>query len=519
MNIIEEYPYEKEMFHMIKDKINLLNEYDKLKMKCYICQQEGHYAKYCFRVHYVPDRENILFDHFKENEKFNKEFKRFKRVRFHALTGRGLMMTRLRDLIIDHPEEMKKHVQSDLFKSNSFVPPPFQNKKFLEMPRVIGARRRSRTLTGAGIPEHLIETITPTSQENSIERKELFNQHKNKVIINFVKNAAPNKLKTLKSIKTTRRHEEPNSESEEESEKSNEKDKQSEKSVPSTGRLFVPPREAKNFTFNLVNSIPDESSYIKPALQRTSTIRHLLEHAHEDIVMDMVMNYQVYFPHNNSKKIIDSINLPHKKRRPTHMNSPGLPKKKLAEIFNRSNSERHKKLNKMNSNAHPDKRGKSLFVMSRYSIWNAAKNTLKRKPTGGSMNPNISPIGLAASKNQALAGLIPHALAMGIGKNNSNKSNPTKRRLSRSLGNLDAVYHSKHEELSVEGSGDLRIIAKDSEALGSERSRDMSPLSTTKAKPSPLGKFMRRGMSLAPAFIRRGRQDTWGGNSSFNSEI
>ena len=499
------------MFHMIKDKVNLLDEYDKLKMKCYICHQEGHYAKYCFRVHYVPDRDMILNAHFKENLKFQTEYKRFKRTRFHALTGRKLMMTRLRDLIIDHPDEMRKHVQSDLFKSNSFVPPHLQNKNFLEMPRVVGARRRSRTLTGAGIPEHLLEAITPSSQDNSAERMAFVSQQKNKIIT---------KLKTLKTARPDGQQssDEESGNTEEKEQKEFKEYKASEKSIPSMGKIVLPsPDSAKNFTFEAASSNADEVNIYKPTLQRTSTIRHLLDHTYEDFVMDMVTNYQVYFPHNNSKKIIDSINLPHRRRRPTNMGSGVIPKKKLGEMFNRSNSAHAKKLHKMNSSASPEKRGKSLFVgNSRFSIWNAAKNTLKRKPTGANNQPNISPIGLAASKHSALAGLIPHALAMTSGKNKTTgKPNP-RRRQSRSLGNLDSPYLPKLNaaEISQEMSGDLRLAEKNSEAAS--ESRDFSP---KKLKPSPLGQFMRRGMSLAPAFIRRGRQDTWGNNSSFNSEV
>ena len=83
-----------------------------------------------------------------------------------------------------------------------------------------------------------------------------------------------------------------------------------------------------------------------------------------------------------------------------------IPKKKLSDLFARSNSESvTKKLGKISPGA-KQSRVKSVFVAPRHSIW-SMYHRMRTKKSNSSAS-HISPLGLTAMKNQALAGLIPH---------------------------------------------------------------------------------------------------------------
>ncbi len=615
LKVIEEFPYEKEMFHMIKDKINLYSDYDKLKMKCFICKQDGHYAKYCFRVHHVPDAAKILADFFAHEGSFRKHHKRrSKKKKFHALAGKKLLAMRVRDLIIDHPQEMKKYIQSDLFKSNSFMP-HLGDANHLQMPRVVGERRRSRTLTNMVVlsPQHLMGMESVLKDEDSVERSDLVEKHKNKVIMKLITSSAPASHVNIPVPNDPEEDEEddgPKFEEEKFSKESSDEDDSDSGSShdvnapiytiktlggaqtlgaqkktlghkntlgnkmigtkntmgigkkqtlvrkqtgarplgnPNPAKLFIQAKtgaERQIYNAEIMEVTAEDNTFTTDAptkvLQRTSTMRKIIESEYEHFAIDMVMNYQVYFPHNNSKKIIDQINQPYKYRK-RDAKTPDSGRHKIKEVLARSNTETLKKMK--SSSASPNKRGKSVFVKTRYSIWQSAKNTLnhlnlKRKPTGQVNVP--SPLGLMATKNKAIAGLIPHAINVGSPKSAAEKS-PTDsnylRRMSKSLGNLDAKppmimvdpspkfkapkflpQHTFEVEDSHDiQSSDLRFV-KDSQDNVDRSLNNEFANSTFKRSDTLQKRIVKRGISLSPIMGHREREDSWRQHSPADSQ-
>lgn len=598
------------MFHMIKDKISLYNDYDKLKMKCFICKQEGHYAKYCFRVHHVPDTAKILADFFAQEGSFRKHHKRrSKKKKFHALAGKKLLAMRVRDLIIDHPQEMKKYIQSDLFKSNSFMP-NLGDANHLQMPRVVGERRRSRTLTNMVVlsPQHLMGMESVLKDEDSVERSEYVEKHKNKVIMKLITSSTPASHVNIPVPNEPEEEEEDDgpkfqeekfseeSSSEEDSDSGSSHDVNapiytiktlggaqtlgggaggSKKTLgpkntlgnrqtlgqkqtivrkqtgarplgnPNPAKLYIQAKTGaeKQIYNGEIMEIPEETTFTTDAppkvFQRTSTMRKIIESEYEHFAIDMVMNYQVYFPHNNSKKIIDQINQPYKYRK-RDVKTPDSGRNKMKEMLARSNTETLKKMK--SSSASPEKRGKSVFVKTRYSIWHAAKNTLnnlnlKRKPTGQVLQP--SPLGMMATKNQAIAGLIPHVINMGSPQSAQAKSpaeNAYARRLSKSLGNLDSLtpmvmvdpspkfrppkflpQHTFEVEDSHEiQSSDLRFVKDSQENV--DRSMNNEFASSFKRSDTLQKRIVKRGISLSPIMGHREREDSWRQHSPADSQ-
>jgi len=273
-------------------------------------------------------------------------------------------------------------------------------------------------------------------------------------------------------------------------------------------------------------------------------MRKIIEHEYEHFAIDMVTNYQVYFPHNNSKRIIDMINQPYKYKK-RDVKSPDSGRKRVE--YNRSNTETLKKL-KSASAAPNSKRGRSVFVKSRYSIWTAAKNTLtttlKRKPTSG--NTQISQLGMMASKNQALAGLIPNLIKLGTKTPTAPKTTetPYARRMSKSLGNLDALMtpvsvdpsptfkpprflpqHTFEVEDSHDiQSSDLRFNKDSQDNVDKSFHRQESGFMPRNESGFKRGntlsqkKAVKRGITLSPIMARREREDSWQQHSPADSQ-
>jgi len=82
LEILEEFPLDKEMFHMIKDNLATYEKYQILKVKCQICQQEYHFEDICPSIHYVPDKFEVIQQHLMDQQEFADDFMRRSRTRF-----------------------------------------------------------------------------------------------------------------------------------------------------------------------------------------------------------------------------------------------------------------------------------------------------------------------------------------------------------------------------------------------------------------------------------------------------
>ena len=85
LETLDDFPHDKEMFCMIKDRIVNYQEYEILDLKCAVCQESDHLLEKCPQVRYVPDAQEIVKNHLEEVARFRKSFQRIERKRFHAL--------------------------------------------------------------------------------------------------------------------------------------------------------------------------------------------------------------------------------------------------------------------------------------------------------------------------------------------------------------------------------------------------------------------------------------------------
>ena len=72
------------MFHFIKDTINLQHRYTNIEIRCFSCNEKGHLAKDCEKIHFVAKKEEIIQRYLKKEQNFRKKFKRSKRTKFSA---------------------------------------------------------------------------------------------------------------------------------------------------------------------------------------------------------------------------------------------------------------------------------------------------------------------------------------------------------------------------------------------------------------------------------------------------
>jgi len=72
------------MFHFIKDTINLQHRFTNIEIRCFSCNEKGHLAKDCDRIHFVAKKEDIIERYLKREVNFRKKWKRLRRPKFSA---------------------------------------------------------------------------------------------------------------------------------------------------------------------------------------------------------------------------------------------------------------------------------------------------------------------------------------------------------------------------------------------------------------------------------------------------
>lgn len=74
------------MFRMIKDKVELNNDFSCINKKCFGCRQFSHIIEQCPKVHYVPNKERIIKTHIYPCTHLERsDHKRSKRKKISAL--------------------------------------------------------------------------------------------------------------------------------------------------------------------------------------------------------------------------------------------------------------------------------------------------------------------------------------------------------------------------------------------------------------------------------------------------
>jgi len=101
--------------------MSIYDNYSVLDIECIVCGVQGHDAMSCTRVHYIPDRAQII-KHFIQREKtFCSEFKRRKRWKFHAVSDKNQIMEQAKIWAQHHPYEIQKLIANDSQISQSFL--------------------------------------------------------------------------------------------------------------------------------------------------------------------------------------------------------------------------------------------------------------------------------------------------------------------------------------------------------------------------------------------------------------
>ena len=81
---LNDFPLDREVFCMIRDKILLYNDLSALKLKCSGCDEDNHVLEICPQIRFAPDRESAARKHLNKLKVFKKDFTRRNRIRFHA---------------------------------------------------------------------------------------------------------------------------------------------------------------------------------------------------------------------------------------------------------------------------------------------------------------------------------------------------------------------------------------------------------------------------------------------------
>ena len=69
LEVLGKFPGDYEKYCELRDKINLYQNYNDLKLRCFICNKRDHLTDLCNLVHYYPNKELILLRHiFSENQ-------------------------------------------------------------------------------------------------------------------------------------------------------------------------------------------------------------------------------------------------------------------------------------------------------------------------------------------------------------------------------------------------------------------------------------------------------------------
>jgi len=90
---LEEFPSDKEMYHVLRDQTVLLGDYTSIGMKCYLCDENDHLSQDCPQTHFVPDKQAVIDKHIQKQNDFMVKYQRRNRAKFHSLTRKPHMAT------------------------------------------------------------------------------------------------------------------------------------------------------------------------------------------------------------------------------------------------------------------------------------------------------------------------------------------------------------------------------------------------------------------------------------------
>jgi len=84
LQLIDEHQYDKEMYHMVKDKVNLYHDYKSIGTTCLICASPTHMHHDCFGSHLLGIKEEVIKQYRSNHKQFESLYERKPRRIFNA---------------------------------------------------------------------------------------------------------------------------------------------------------------------------------------------------------------------------------------------------------------------------------------------------------------------------------------------------------------------------------------------------------------------------------------------------
>ena len=267
VKLLEKHDLDNEMFHMIKDKVNLLENYSSLQLKCQVCELSDHPVYKCHKVHYKPKVQQIVERYLKEELAFCKAYVRTSYRTKNAKQWIRDLESKASDIRRNFPVILQNIAVSNDHSSNhveALDPKSIPSLKKLEV----------ETSKYSGPP-----SVMPATQQDLHNEKSSIHIKRSSFL-----EATANEIQLIKnsSLKSARKYSNNDYES----------------SIPDG---YAPPSKRgskKRHTFYEYDF--DRGAYV----QKQNPFRTLAEEEQMYFEFDRVKNFQIYMPHNNASKII-----------------------------------------------------------------------------------------------------------------------------------------------------------------------------------------------------------------------
>ncbi|CAD8148114.1 unnamed protein product [Paramecium pentaurelia] len=159
VNLLEQFPDDKEKFYMIKDKVQFQQDLSMLDVKCYSCKSTNHLVNQCPFLHFQPDKDRVikqqLYPIYQEREEIQRKSKYI-----NALLQQAVIQDLAKELMndlenVEASENISEGESEDIhtrtIKSTSNVQTKSLSKSFSQYSNQLSkfSHRPSQTLTVA----------------------------------------------------------------------------------------------------------------------------------------------------------------------------------------------------------------------------------------------------------------------------------------------------------------------------------------------------------------------------------
>ncbi|CAK70771.1 unnamed protein product (macronuclear) [Paramecium tetraurelia] len=159
VNLLEQFPDDKEKFYMIKDKVQFQQDLSMIDARCYSCKSTSHLVNQCPFLHFEPDKDRVVKQQLYPIQQEREEIQR-KSKYINALLQQAVIQDLAKELMkdLEHVEESEnisesqsQDIQTRTIKSTSNVQTRSLSKSFSQYSNQLSkfSHRPSQTLTVA----------------------------------------------------------------------------------------------------------------------------------------------------------------------------------------------------------------------------------------------------------------------------------------------------------------------------------------------------------------------------------